>query len=129
MRKRRGFTLAECMIALLFLSIALFGYVSLHIRLIHSGLKLEQREFRHGLASKKIGRALFGEFEVPPKLVYRPFDYLKGVELTKVPPTPPPFAVPDGVDYHQAMEEWKDRNGTQSILLDSCRAQRHFVGW
>ncbi len=41
--RQRGFTLAECMIALLFISIGLFAYVSLHIRLIHSGLKLEVR--------------------------------------------------------------------------------------
>lgn len=43
-RSRRGFTLAEAMIAILFICIAFFAYVSLHIRLIHSNAKLEIRE-------------------------------------------------------------------------------------
>lgn len=52
-RRHRGFTLAECMIALLFISIGLFAYVSLHVRLIHSGLKLEVRvEHQEGVRSK-----------------------------------------------------------------------------
>lgn len=44
MRKRRGFTLIEIMIAVLFLSIGFFGYVALHSRILHSGQKLEERE-------------------------------------------------------------------------------------
>ena len=43
-RSRRAFTLAEAMIAILFICIAFFAYVSLHIRLIHSNAKLEIRE-------------------------------------------------------------------------------------
>lgn len=40
---RRGFTLAEVMVAMLFLSIAMFGYISLHMRIIHSSTTLHQR--------------------------------------------------------------------------------------
>ncbi len=42
--KRRGFTLIEIMIAVLFLSIGFFGYVALHSRILHSGQRLEERE-------------------------------------------------------------------------------------
>lgn len=41
--RRRGFTLAEVMVAILFVSIALFGYMSLHMRIIHSATTLQQR--------------------------------------------------------------------------------------
>ncbi len=129
MRRRGGFTLAECMIALLFISIGLFAYVSLHIRLIHSGLKLDERETHHGRVSKKIGAALFGEYPVPPQPKWLPFDYLPGVEITKIPPSPSSLALPEGVLYYQTLEEWKDRNGTQSILVDTCKAEKVFVGW
>lgn len=40
---RRGFTLAEVMVAMLFLSIAMFGYIALHMRIIHSSTTLQQR--------------------------------------------------------------------------------------
>ena len=40
----RAFTLAELMVAILFICIALFGYVSLHLRIIHSALRLEEHE-------------------------------------------------------------------------------------
>jgi len=43
-KKRRAFSLVEIMIAILFVSIAFFGYVALHSRLLHSGQKLEERE-------------------------------------------------------------------------------------
>lgn len=39
-----AFTLAEAMLAMLFISIAFFAYVSLHIRIIHSNFKLEGRQ-------------------------------------------------------------------------------------
>lgn len=117
------------MIALLFISIAMFAYVSLHIRLIHSGMKLEQREYHHGQLSKKIGRALFGEYPSPPKPKWLPFDYLPGVTIDRDPPSSPSFDLPTGVEYHQAKERWTDRNGEQSVLVDSCRAQKVFQGW
>lgn len=41
---RRGFTLAEVMVAILFVSIAMFGYFALHLRIIHSASTLEQRQ-------------------------------------------------------------------------------------
>lgn len=39
-----GFSLAEIMIAVVFISIGFFGYVALHSRILHSGQKLEERE-------------------------------------------------------------------------------------
>ena len=42
-RLSRGFTLAEVMVSMLFVSIALFGYISLHMRIIHSSTTLQKR--------------------------------------------------------------------------------------
>ncbi len=39
-----GFSLIELMIAIVFLVIALFGYVALHARILHSGQRLEEKE-------------------------------------------------------------------------------------
>lgn len=49
MRRRRpvhshAFSLVELMIAIVFIVIALFGYVALHARLLHSGQRLEEKE-------------------------------------------------------------------------------------
>lgn len=41
--KIRAFTLAEVMVAILFVSIAIFGYIALHMRIIHSSTSLHQR--------------------------------------------------------------------------------------
>lgn len=41
--RRRGFTLAEVMVAMLFLSIAMFGYIGLHMRILHSSGTLQER--------------------------------------------------------------------------------------
>lgn len=44
MRRTSGFSLGEVLLAILFLSIAFFGYVALHQRLIYSSWRLEQRQ-------------------------------------------------------------------------------------
>lgn len=49
MRRRWGFTLAEVMVAMLFVSIALFGYVALHLRILHSASTLQ---LRHSIRRK-----------------------------------------------------------------------------
>ena len=46
MSRLRAFSLAEVMIAILFISIALFGYVALHSRLLYSGRRLEDLEVK-----------------------------------------------------------------------------------
>lgn len=46
---RRGFTLAEVMVAMLFVSIALFGYIALHMRILHSASTLQ---LRHSIRRK-----------------------------------------------------------------------------
>lgn len=43
-RRPRGFSLGEVLLATLFLSIAFFGYVALHQRLIYSSWKIELRQ-------------------------------------------------------------------------------------
>lgn len=44
MRRARGFSLGEVLLAILFLSIAFFGYVALHERLIYSSWRIERRQ-------------------------------------------------------------------------------------
>lgn len=41
---KKGFSLAEAMLAMLFISIGLFAYISLHARIIYSNSKLEARQ-------------------------------------------------------------------------------------
>ncbi|MEW6278561.1 MAG: hypothetical protein AB1758_08075 [Candidatus Eremiobacterota bacterium] len=127
----RGFSLAEAMVAMLFLSIALFGYVSLHIRLIHSGHKLEVRQERQCKLSQKIGGELFGEKaanEAVPVLD-KPFDYLPGSQVdTRPPVTGTPLVLPCGIRYVVVEEEWHDRNGDQRLLVDTCQGSL-YQGW
>lgn len=63
-RRNNGFSLMEVMIAILFISIAFFGYVALHARIIHSGLRLEEREVIRGgtdfFSALDIGRSTLG---------------------------------------------------------------------
>ncbi len=42
------------MVAILFISIAFFGYMSLHIRLLHSGRKLELRQTHREAVGQEI---------------------------------------------------------------------------
>jgi len=56
--RRRGFTLAECMVALLFLSIAVFGYFGLHVRLIHSAGLLENRQRHRQIVQRMLTRSV-----------------------------------------------------------------------
>lgn len=50
--------MAEAMIAILFISIALFGYISLHMRVIHSGTKLEARQDKREAVGAKLITAM-----------------------------------------------------------------------
>ena len=50
--------MAEAMIAILFISIALFGYISLHMRIIHSGSKLETRQDKREAVGAKLITAM-----------------------------------------------------------------------
>ncbi len=65
MRRASGFSLAEVLLATLFLCIAFFGYLALHQRLIYSNWKIEQRqapreEVRSALV-ERLARARSGE--------------------------------------------------------------------
>lgn len=57
MRRPAGFSLGEVLLATLFLSIAFFGYVALHQRIIYSNWKVERRqEPREEVRSELIDR-------------------------------------------------------------------------
>ena len=64
-------TLAEVMVAILFLSIAMSGYFALHLRIIHSSFTLNQRpNMRRPLKIVAAG-VLFGA--IPPKPAFSVF--------------------------------------------------------
>lgn len=62
---RAGFTLAEVMVAILFLSIAMFGYFALHLRIIHSSFTLSRRQNMRRHVEIAAAGTLYGE--IPPK--------------------------------------------------------------
>ncbi len=81
-----AFTLIEVMIAILFVSIAFFGYVALHARLLHSGQQLEEREIARGgsafIEAVEVARISLGFERSVRQVPYRPtFD---GGELYEI---------------------------------------------
>ena len=100
MKKQSAFTLAELMLAMLFLSIALFAYVSLQIRLIYSTSKLEQ----HQLECEQANVTLVGNIGTARA------NY---ASATDVPGGPP------GLKQITATSTWDDRNGSQSFTVDT----------
>jgi len=113
------------MIAILFISIALFGYVSLHIRIIYSGTKLETRQnFREQVGANLVSNDVAAR--------------ASGSNATVVFPPPPP-AVPGSIPYRDggavgtsssaglppnlfpvnATRTWDDHNGTHTYFIDT----------
>ena len=64
-RGKTAFTLAEVMVAILFLSIAMFGYFALHLRIIHSSFTLSQRQNMRRHVEIAAAGVLYGD--IPPK--------------------------------------------------------------
>ena len=84
--------------AMLFISIAFFGYMSLHIRLMHSGGKLELRQIHR----EKVGLEILSQVALA-----RSQDIgLKHPEFPKL-------------RRLVATESWTDKNGDQSILVET----------
>lgn len=104
---RRAFTLAEVMVAILFISIAFFGYMSLHIRLMHSGQKLEQRQVHR----EEVGQSVAAQISKARR---------EGVGL-KHPDVPELVRV-------IARAEWTDKNGEQSYRVETYELRDRF-GW
>lgn len=90
--------MAEVMLAMLFISIAFFGYMSLHIRLMHSGSKLELRQVhREEVGLEVLAQVAEGrqsEIGVPQG------DFAGLRRLT-------------------ATREWEDKNGRQSLAVET----------
>ncbi|MBN9415135.1 MAG: prepilin-type N-terminal cleavage/methylation domain-containing protein [Candidatus Eremiobacteraeota bacterium] len=133
--RRKGFTLAEVMVAILFLSIAMFGYFALHLRIIHSATTLDQRQgmrrhveranyvTRYGASPPHIGVDPL----IPPTqaaLVYAadPNDDYTGTVSTTVQTTPPALYRVE-YDIH-----WTNKHGSQSYVLDTFIREKD-TGW
>jgi prepilin-type N-terminal cleavage/methylation domain-containing protein len=133
--KRRGFTLAEVMVAILFLSIAMFGYFALHLRIIHSATTLDQRQgmrrhveranyvSRYGVSPPHIGVDPL----IPPTMgvwVYAPDpnDNYTGTVSTTVQTTPPALY---RVEYDI---RWTNKHGEQNYVLDTFVREKD-PGW
>lgn len=102
-RKTTGFTLVELLIAVLFVSIALFGYIALQIRLIDSNEKLVSKQTALQEAEVKLAQSVSG---------FRR-DAVSGF------PTLSPTV---------AETTWTDRNGTHTYQVDTLTT-RIRPGW
>ena len=102
-RSDRAFTMAELLVALLFVSIALFGHIALQIRLIDSNEKLVYKQGALGEAETKLAQSVTG-FRRSPEV---------GL------PT-----------LHTSLSEstWTDRNGEHTYEVDSLTT-RVRAGW
>ena len=109
--RRRGFTLAECMIAIVFIAIAFFGYVGLHERLILSAGKLQL----HQLHSEHAGQMLTGQII---NLDSQPF-----------PTTVVVSGAPPGLVSTSYEEDWTDpRTGSEKFVVDTYLSELDH-GW
>ena len=142
---RRGFTLAEVMVAMLFLSIAMFGYIGLHMRIIHSSTTLH---LRHSIRRKvdlqsalTVNRARQGQ--APADATYPLFIDLATMEFL----TPYLIASGDSPENNyggnvtvQTMSDapqikrltvditWTNRHGPQSYVVDTFTGAKD-KGW
>ena len=91
---KKGFTLAELMVALLFISIALFGYIALQMRLIDSSEKIISKQNALETAEAKLSQSATGYRRQSTS--GRPITYRTVAEAS-----------------------WEDRNGTHHYLVDS----------
>lgn len=143
--RRRGFTLAEVMVAMLFVSIALFGYVALHLRILHSSSTLQ---LRHSIRRKVdlhmgvlLGKAKAGA--LPSDGVYPLFiDSHTGEMIT-------PYLVASGdqlgnnysgnatvetqgdspkVRHLSVQIDWANQHGVQSYVVDTYHGAKD-AGW
>ena len=131
-----GFTLAEVMVAILFLSIAMFGYFALHLRIIHSSFTLDQRQNMRRHVEIAAAGILFGD--IPPKTgvfdlssgVFAPSDlyaqdpddvYTGNVSVSAE--INPPQLYRAEYDIR-----WTNKHGSQSYVLDTYIGAKD-AGW
>ncbi|HEY4001934.1 MAG TPA: type II secretion system protein [Candidatus Xenobia bacterium] len=105
--RKRAFTLAEVMVAIAFISIALFAYVSLQIRLMYSTFKLEVHQMKCEQAGSALATAA-------------------GSGRTS---TPAPAAnLPAGLSHDAQTQTWTDRNGSHTYTIDTY-VRPELPGW
>lgn len=144
--RRRGFTLAEVMVAMLFVSIAMFGYISLHMRIIHSSITLQKRhsirrkvDLHSGLLMAQMNSGfskapdgvqplfVFPEFKemFTPYLIHSedlPGNQYDG-NITLSTPVQPP-----GLRHWILTIDWSNNYGPQQYVTDSFVRARD-TGW
>lgn len=132
---KRGFTLAEVMIAILFLSIAMFGYFALHLRIIHSASTLDQRQAMRRHLERAAVTVHYGPsppqtgvFPIQPNIqvtnVYAPdlnTAYDGNVTVTVQ-------ASPPGLYRAEYSINWENKHGRQNYLIDSYEREKD-TGW
>jgi hypothetical protein len=143
---RRAFTLAEVMIAMLFVSIAMFGYIALHMRIIHSSTTLQQRnavrrkmDLQHALANRLIKRqGLYPPF-IDEACLMMMKDYVApagdgatgNYTCSHEAFEPPLYQFPDSkIVTVQIIStvSWVNQHGPQQYLLDSYQVTKD-AGW
>lgn len=100
---QKGFTMAELLVAMLFVCIALFGYIALQMRLIDSNEKLVSKQSALQDAESKLATSVtcFRRDKTPG--------------IAQLSPT-------------VAESTWTDRNGTHAYRVDT-RTTRVRYGW
>lgn len=145
MGRRRAFTLAEVMVAMLFVSIAMFGYIGLHMRILHSSTTLQHRHNvrrkvdlytsqvigvqRFQASTLQEGTQELGELEYPewltPYLVLskdEPGNEHSGNLTVRTEPFPPRLK-------HLTWNViWHNRHGEQAYVVDSYIGEKD-PGW
>ncbi|MBS2036740.1 prepilin-type N-terminal cleavage/methylation domain-containing protein [bacterium] len=133
--RSKGFTLAEVMVAILFLSIAMFGYFALHLRIIHSSTTLDQRQGMRRHVERAAWVSHYGPSPpvvgiaplIPPvqaALVYAadPNDDYTGNVTTTAQANPP------GLYRIEYDIFWTNKHGPQSYVLDTMIREKD-PGW
>lgn len=107
-RRRAGFTLAEVLAAILFVSIGLFGYVSLQGRILHSNRKLQARQQPREAVQTVMDGWIYSLSANPASVSADPSIAIYGNEsslatLTRV----------------RVNVRWDDENGTQNFAVET----------
>jgi Tfp pilus assembly protein PilV len=142
-RKAQGFTLAEAMLAIMFISIALFGYVSLHIRIIYSGTKLESRQAMHEKVGDQLNAQIAstrvsggsanattssGVFNSGPYNSTGAYSTGQTIPYVDESSTASVNGLPPNLYAVNASTSWTDRNGVQNYFVDTYERQVT-TGW
>ncbi len=134
-RGEAAFTLAEVMVAILFLSIAMFGYFALHLRIIHSSFTLSQRQNMRRHVEIAAAGVLYGDipktgvFDLSsgvfaPSDLYAqdPDDVYSGNVTVSAEINPPQL-------YRAQYDiRWTNRHGAQNYVIDTYVGTKD-TGW